>query len=422
MRLSSKDLYRLVQTFSAKEKMLFKRFNKQAGKQAAFMILFDVLSAMKAYDEKQLQLKLKAKGVSGYLKSLKTYLYDQLIGYLRNYPGIKTKRWKMRELNIEADILFERGLRRNALELYNEQQDLATTMMNPQFELSALDNFILYASRTVDTLMLKQYETVLTEKIAAFHNLMLVQSEFRKVGAFYTEHFPVRNRQDITALNKIASSKIMLRQKNMLSPLANIFYFNFQTYIALLKNDFETAYTFALGRYKYQNTLSYQGEGIHLHRISGLELLIKAAVKSNRLEEAIGHYRRLAEICEPHRDFRTQLIKYSCFCYLNAFADWKESTTEERTKAFDFFEQYKESSPVISSGMMSLAYAFFRNKNYGPVITLVNHVITEKFSFQQSVLQTEARLLAIVTHYELKNYRLISYMVTNTRRFLKQEK
>ena len=421
MRLSSKDLHQLVRSFSPNEKMLFKRFNKQAGKDAAFLRLFDVLAAMETYSEPELKQKLKDKGIDGYLKSLKTYLYDQMMVYLRANPGIDNKRWKLRRLNIDADLLFERGLRRNALEIYNEQLAMAKTVTNPHFELSALDNFIFYASRSIDTLMLKRYEGVLTEKVAAFHNLLVVQTEFREIGGFYAEHFPVRNKQALLQLDKIARSPVMQRQENMLSPLANIFYFNFHSYIALLKSDYERAYTFALNRYKYESSLTNRAEGVYTHRITGLELLIKAAYKSDRVKEAIDYYGKLVEICRPNRDFRTLLVKYNCFSYLNGFTDWKESTPAERLAALAFFEENKASSPVMSSGMMSLAYAFFRHRQYDHTITLLNSIIAEKFAFQESVLQTEARLLAIFTHYELKNYLLISYMVTNTRRYLKQE-
>jgi hypothetical protein len=421
MRLSSSDLHRLVRSFSANEKMLFKRFNKQSGKNAAFMLLFDALAAMEDYDGVKLMHSLKKKGVNSYLKSLKTYLYDQLMVYLRANPGIKTRRWQMRQLNIDGDLLLERGLRHNALELYKEQLKLAKAVSNPHHELTALDNFILYASKTIDVPLLQQYENELTQKIGAFHNLMLVQTEYRKVNAFYASNFPIRDKKVIAQLNMISRAGIMRRQQNMLSPLAHIFYFNFHTYISLLKYDYESAYRFALKRNEYYATTLQEVEGTYLLRISGLELLIKAAAKSNRVDEALVYYKQLAAICNGRDDLRTLLTKYNCFAFLNGYTDWKEATEKERIAALAFFEANGASTAAANSGMMSLAYAFFRHKKYNHTLTLLNHIITEKYTFLEAVLQTEARLLAIITHYELKNYRLISYMVTNTRRFLKQQ-
>lgn len=421
MRLSSKDLHQLVHSFSAKEKMLFKRFNKHAGKNAAFIVLFDVLAGMEHYSENQLKHILAKKGTTGYLKSLKTYLYEQIMEFLRANPGVNNKRWHLRRLNIDGDILLERGLHRNAFELYNEQYKLAESAVNPHHQLTAIDNLISYSARKVDMPALQKYDELLVDRLSKFHSMMVAQIEFRKINAFHASHFPVRDAKVFVELDKLAQSPVMLKQDNMLTPQANYYYFNFHIFNVLLRNDFESAYSYSLKRYKYEQQQNTRDEGTFFYRLTTLELLIKTAVRTNRVNEALDYYKALLALSGDSKDLRVLLVKHACFAYLNAFIDWDGANENEREATMRFFELHKASFATIKNGMMSLAYAFFRHKEYRHVITLVNHVMEEKFSFQQSVLQTEARLLAIVTHYEMKNYRLISYMVNNTRRYLKQE-
>jgi hypothetical protein len=421
MRLSSRHLHQLVRSFSASEKMLFKRFNRQSGAEAAYLILFDVLAGMKEYDEAMLQKKLRQKRAKGYLKSLKTYLYDQVMLFLRNSDKGSNKRWKMRELNMDADLLFARGLKRNALELYDEQLALARNASNPSYEIAAIDNFIAYAARSINVPMLQEYEKVLAERLKAFHNLVEVQIEFRKISNFYNDNYPIRDAKALAALNKIARSALMRREDNMLSAQALIFYCNFHLFICLLKSDYEDAFKLARKRYELQQNLDPNLEGLLIRKVSTLEIMIKTAQKSGRVKEALDFYNELDEFACKSGDLRLQIVKYACFSFIHSFTDWKKGNPANRKAARDFFMANKAASSAVATGMLNLAYTYFRLKDYDHVLTLVNGIMDEKYSYQQAILQTEARLLAIITHYELRNYLLISYLVTNTRRYLKQQ-
>lgn len=341
---------------------------------------------------------------------------------LRAVSDTSNKAVKFRTAEAEAAILLNRGLKQNAFELLSENLALARTMSNPVKEIQALDSFISYAQRTADPVLLQQYELQLKKSTRSFLNLMEVQSAFRELALFYTDNYPIRNQQTLARLNKIGKQKVMQRESNMDSPLAHIFYYNFYTYLNFWRGDFTDAFKFAKKRHDYVLNHKQQVNQYESYRLNSMELLIMCCIKLKKFSEAIAYFNELKELCTKAPDTRKLLLLHACFSSLNAAYQWKEATEKERQRSLIFFIQNKDYSPVISDSMINLAYACFRHKEYTHVLTLLNHIISDKYAFHHSVLQTEARVLGLLTHYELKNYLLIEYMVTNTKRFLRHEK
>lgn len=422
MRLSSPDLHALVQSFTANEKMLFKRFNASAKESAAYLLLFDVLAAMKIYDEEKLKAQLAKRNPSPDLKSLKGYLYEQLMLFLRVNVDTKNKLWQMRQLNTDADILMSKGLRRNALELHKEHLAASKTMSNPLREIIALDNIVGYAHRTADPLLLQEYELLLEKKVRSFLNEIEAEKEFRKVAVFYGENYPIRDQQTLRRLKQLGKTKFMQSERNVHTPLAHLFYYNFYVYFHYMLGDFEKAFHFAAKRYKYIKSHHTEFQNAPMYQMSTLEIMIGALIKAGRFEEALRYYNELKAMEITQTDIRGRLLVHACFVMLNANFEWTEATRQEREKSLQFLFENKNYSPVISDSLMRLAYACFRHKEYNTTLTLLNEIISEKYAFRQSVLQTEARVLGILTHYQMKNYLLIEYLINNTKRYLRHEK
>jgi hypothetical protein len=420
MRLSSRDLHALVHSFSANEKMLFKRFNASAKKDAAYLVLFDVLVSRKEYNEEKLQKILKKKNIRVHLQSLKGYLYDQLMLFLRNNTT-ETQAAKMRRMTAEAEILLARGLKKNSFELFKEQIELSRPLVNPLREISAIDNVLGFAQKIADPNLLNEYEEIMVERLRIFLNLLEVQKGFRVLATFFTNNNPIRNQQVLSELNKIGKMKIMQRESDMLSPLAHIFFYNFHVFIHYMRGDFDQAYSLAKTRYAYILQHSDELKSVDSYLMNTMELLVSCAIKLHRYQNAVEHFTQLKAICEKSNTMRAQLQVHICFAQINAAYQWPEATVEKRERCMDFLRKNIEFSPAIGIGMMDLAYACFREKEYNNALTLLDLVISDKYAFHQSVLQTEARMLGILTHYELKNYLLIEYLVTNTKRYLRHE-
>ncbi len=420
MRFSEADLHALIRGLSATEKMLFKRFNANARDSQAYLQLFDLMAGMKQYNKQKLREGLVRMKVEVHLPSLKSYLYNQLMLFLKFNKGTPTVAWKMRQMNTEADLLFERGFHKNALQLYEEQLAEAQKNSNPQYELSALDNIIKYAQRISNPFLLERYEGRLQEALRTFLNRMEIQTQFRTLVRFYSEKFPVRDRISLAELKKIGRQMPFKSESQVYSPAARIFYYNFYYYYNFMLANFELCYDFAHQRLRCIQAHEKELQPIFSYKLSTFELLINSSLHTQRRPEALKHFKDLEELCREKSDARSRLLLNFAFSAINAVHDWNEATPDRRRATYDFFKGQKGATPVISLGLMDLAYSCFRNGEYKETLSALDEVLSDKESFQQTVVQTQARLLAILAHYELKNYLLIEYLITNTKRYLRQ--
>ncbi|MFN8285193.1 MAG: hypothetical protein U0V74_00470 [Chitinophagales bacterium] len=420
MRFSEADLHKLVRGFTANEKMLFKRFNANAKSQAAYIVLFDLLASMKDYDKQRLKAELKRLKITVHLPSLKSYLYDQLILFLRVHKGSPTPAWKMRQMNIDADLLFERGFHKNALQLYEEQLEEANNHSNPQIQLVALDNMIKYAQRTGNPFLLETYESKLLEALSLFSNRMEIQIQFRTLVRFYSEKFPIRDKSALAELKQLGKKMPFKTEEEVYTPAARIFFYNYYYYYNYMLGNFERSYEFAIRRLECVKSYEKELQPVYSYQLSTFELLINSSLHLKKPELALKHFLNLEQICKGKTDVRTKLLLNFAFAAINAVHNWPEATTERRMKTKDFLVSQKETTPVVSLGLMDLAYSCFRNREYNETLSVLDEILSDKSSFQHTIVQTQARLLGILTHYELKNYLLIEYLIANTKRYLRQ--
>ena len=68
------------------------------------------------------------------------------------------------------------------------------------------------------------------------------------------------------------------------------------------------------------------------------------------------------------------------------------------------------------------AYIFFVVHDYSNALKWVNEILNRKFETNRTDLQSFARLLNLMIHFELGNSFVLKYSVDNTRRWLKKQK
>ena len=67
-----------------------------------------------------------------------------------------------------------------------------------------------------------------------------------------------------------------------------------------------------------------------------------------------------------------------------------------------------------------LAYFYFADTRYSEALAHLNEILSER-NDPRADIQSYARVLNLMVHYELKNYDLIKYLCRSTRRFLNKK-
>src|SRR5438105_4276010 len=111
--IESDDLFRLIHALSMQEKRHFKIFAKSSYTRQGennYIRLFDAVGKQKKYNEKKIKEKFHRETFIKHYASEKKYLYAMIQRSLRNYHSETNADVKIKELLIDAEVLFEKNL------------------------------------------------------------------------------------------------------------------------------------------------------------------------------------------------------------------------------------------------------------------------------------------------------------------------
>ncbi len=123
----STNLFDLIKSLNQSEKRHFKTFNLLHGDKNTntYIRMFDLMDAQKEYCEEKILERLKNEKFQAAFSSKKNYLYKLLLKSLRNYHAGKSARFKVREMEMSAQVLLERKLNKQALKILNQAKKIA---------------------------------------------------------------------------------------------------------------------------------------------------------------------------------------------------------------------------------------------------------------------------------------------------------
>ena len=162
MKTVSDDLYRLIKSLNKSEKGYFKKFaaKNEAGSKQNYIVLFDAIDKLEAYDENKLKSMLKNASFTKQLPVYKVYLFNLILKSLGQYGAFENSGTKIRELIENSRILSSKALYKEALKLLKKAKELANKFSSYNFLLE-----ILIAERNIVSVMPDSNITELRKKI-----------------------------------------------------------------------------------------------------------------------------------------------------------------------------------------------------------------------------------------------------------------
>jgi hypothetical protein len=118
---SKEDLFHLIQAMSKSEKRYFTLDAQKSGRKGSkYLELFQAINAMEEYEESGLKKKFQNN-----LPSDKIYLYEAILRSMRDYRSSKSLAARIKEMILDAEYLYERGLYGQCEERLREARALA---------------------------------------------------------------------------------------------------------------------------------------------------------------------------------------------------------------------------------------------------------------------------------------------------------
>ncbi|MBC7848686.1 MAG: hypothetical protein H7Y31_03065 [Chitinophagaceae bacterium] len=429
----SDTLFQLVHSLEKSEKRHFKLYIKRssANQELKIVQLFDVLDKLIEYDEAVVLKKMK--GITKtQLTNLKSHLNKQLLASLRLLKLGENVDLQLSEHLDEARILYNKGLKIQALRILEKAKELARA--NQKFNTLVQ---ILSLEKKIETLHITRSSTEKTEELAA--EALQISSHIDRVTRlsnlalllyrWYVLNGHARNNEDEKDI------KTFFRNYLPDTRAINGFYekmYLYQSYCwyAFIRQDFLMYYRYS------QKWIDLYDEDPQMltvetgHYVKGMHNLLNSHFDLRNFqlfEKTLQRFEAFAKTptARQHDNFRIHTSIYINSARLNQVL--MKGSFKDGLKIIPGIEKnlseyalYVDRHRILVFNY-KFATLYFGSDNYDKAIDYLQKIINGPLDLRID-LQCYARLLHLMCHYELKNFELIESLTKSVYRFMARMK
>ncbi len=431
---TTEQVFYLIKSLSKAEKRSFKLFinNYSKGDKNNYALLFDAIDKMEVYDHGLLVKKLADKLNIRTISTLKVQLNELILKSLRMQAANNSDRLKLWQ-NIDfIDILFEKGLYRQARKLLDKATTAAWKSQNylALDRLSVLEfNIALKESNKED---LDHYINFTYPKVSEVRKKNEIGAAFEyitiQMRLFLLESTSLGGKQSKERLNTIVSHTLLQSEPNEL-PL-----------------NCQMDYHIIWGHYHY--AFDHPNE-VYYHRKRALDIAEELGMTyriwlthARFLLIGLSTFRLFKELEKEKRHILNYIDNIPKHIQEASFADEVENTLNNIqinsdldqgnfSAILDYLERleskYSDETILIDNNLrmafyFNFAYAYFANGQYKKALRWLNRILnTQEMRALREDLHTYLRIMQICIHYALGNYELIRSLVKSTTRYLKKQ-
>lgn len=423
-------LFQLVRSLEKSEKRHFKLYIKRSsGKEDLKIIqLFDALDKLTEYDEKYLLKKLK--GVTKpQLANLKTHLYKQLLSSLRLLRTGDNTDLQLSEHLDHARLLYNKGLKHQSLKVLEKAKDLARTYQKFNFLAQ-----VISLEKKIETLHITRSSLEKTEllsvealdisghidRVTRLSNLALL------LYRWYVQFGHARNEADEADIKDFFKSNIPEDTAAINGFYENLYLCQSYCWYAFIRQDFLMYYRYSqkwMTLFDEHPTMVAVETG---HYVKGVHNLLNAHFDLRNYRKFQGTLNKFEEfykspIAQHHDNFRTHTSIYINIARIN----WHLMTgtfqqglklvpeIEEKLKEYELFVD-KHRILVFNYKFATL---YFGAGQYEKSIDYLLKIINGPMDLRAD-LQSYARLINLLAHYEMGNYDLMESLIKSVYRFM----
>jgi hypothetical protein len=427
-------LFQLVHSLEKSEKRHFKLYIKRSSSNEDLKIirLFDALDKMDDYDEPALLKKL-APVTKTQLANLKAHLYKQLLSALRLLKTTNSIDLQLSEQLDHARILYHKGLKHQSLKILERVKEMAKT--NHKFNYLAQ---VISLEKKIETLHITRSTLEKTEQLA-YESLDISEhiSQVTRLSnlalllyRWYVKNGHARNEQDIKNLNDFFKTNRPADEESITDFYELMYLYQAYCWYAFIRQDFLLYYRYSRKWIDLFDMEPGMREVETGHYIKGMHNLLNAHFDLRNYQQfqiTLQQFEKFAATpaAKKHDNFRVHT-----FIYINsAKLNWhlmRGSFAEGLTMIPKLEKGLYENTMFVDRHRImvinyKIATLYFGNRNYDKAIDYLDKIINGDADLRID-LQCYARLLHMMSHYELGNYEIIEHLIKSVYRFMAKMK
>lgn len=421
---SSDYLFRLIKALSKGDRRNFKLFAQLQDGDKQYIKLFDAIDKQSEYDEERLLKQFEGEKFTNQFSVAKNYLYNYILKTLHIFR--KDAKTELNALLHQVQILMGKNLFEQAQKLLRKAKHLADRQERfPEllFILETERNLMLKREQAkefeafIDSIQQDEQATV--EKIA---NQMAYSHLYDRVYRMLKRSLTARDPELKSKIETILNDPLVSDASKPLSMRAHL-----------------RRYGILVDGYRLLNDLPNQ--------LENLKLLIAAydANEDIRREKALTYINAVSQLGIVHYRLGDKDLSFAA---LNKLRDIEADTEEAEIHVFEKYFQFKiglcietgdveEGRAVIAdfereypqregtimkavelSIFYSIAYFYIYVGEPGRGLDWVNRILNEPRTELRTDIQSIARIMNLIIHYQLGNWEFLEYGLKSATRFL----
>ena len=426
----SDNLFRLVKSMTGSEKRYFKLFVGETNeKNNKYLELFDAIDLQASFDDEALRLKIYGQQPieSRKYSELKSYLYDLILKSLQSYDHKSSVDFRLKNMLAGVRVLFRRSHFDEARQLLNKAKKLAHRyeQFHTLTEIISWEKQIAYAKTDI-TFLSKNLLAIKAEEsqylnqqqtLTAYRNLFLELLVILRTDA------SLRNKQNAEKLQSIIKNPLLNPTQEAVSIRIRILYHRIFSVYYYAKKDFENFYQSCKTLIELMESAPHLLKEDVSEYISALSNYVMSCgwlEKFDEVENTLPKFRKIRvnthdDELKIHRQYF--MIKLS-LCIQKGDFDDGLTTLEEHQKIISSFNDAAFRKHTF---YFQYFYIYFGSGNYDEALVSLNEWLNLSTNVERKDLQSLARILNLIIHYEIGNAMLMQSLLRSTYRFLKKQ-
>lgn len=391
-----------------------------------FMQLFDYIDSCRKYNEEDLLKKFpNIKRVQ--LSNIKANLLKQILSNIRHLHKQDFSDISIRELLDYSRILQTKGMTQASLDMLEKAKKIAESghetllLYHIMDEERKIETQFITGSSTSKAIQLNDQSGKLLKRVGLrdkLSNLSIM------LYGMYLKYGYVRNKKDFEQLRDYFYAHLPEVKLHKLGFYEKIFYYQSLVWYYHMTQDFLNYYKFSqkwvdcfelLPQMKKEDTVLY---------FKGLHNALNALYMANKREKFLSNYNKFIELegllINETQDQNFQLFKYIHLLnkiFLTGKYDQGAKEIEEIASLLLSGHHHWD----INREMVfhyKLACVYFGADDWNAALDHLNKIINSPIGGLREDIQSFARILTLISHYELGNEFFLSYQIKSVFRFL----
>lgn len=424
----SNKLFKLIQSLSGSEKRYFKLFvNKnQTGKGNKYILLFDAIDAQSEYDDEALRSIIYPNQniQSRKFSELKNYLYELVLKSLQGFDEKTSIEYKLKGMLLNIKVLFKRSHFDDCIEMMQKAKKLAAKYeaFEHNLELLAWEKKIAYAKIDVN-FMDKELDRIEAEEQECLNQLAQLSTYrniFFKVLTRSKQDALMRSEDKVKEMKNLIEHPLMKNIDRTFSHRGRVVFYRIKSIYHYAILDYDNFYLFGkklLTEIEKHTHLLQEDVSEYISALSNFTYSCTILNKYDEVNECLDKFLNIKILTfddelKIHRQYYQN--KFNVCTKIGTF-DEGLIALNQHLKTVEKFDQDAFNRNTF---YLSYFYIYFGVGDYDNALESLNEWLGLPKTSEREDLQSLARILNLIIHYEIGNVLLLESLLRSTYRFL----